>query len=100
MADTPTETEQMSEEERRMMSEWEAMAGDGDGGSVQPDFDAMPEADGMGGGDGGVQHVIELLAWWGEHGGEGLRNNAGVGEPAPMRRVQQTGKTRKTGKLA
>jgi len=38
MADTPTqETEQMSEEERRMMSEWESMAG-GDEAAVQPDM--------------------------------------------------------------
>src|SRR3990167_7635084 len=38
MDDTPTqETEQMSEEERRMMSEWESMAG-GDEAAVQPDM--------------------------------------------------------------
>src|SRR3989338_1725140 len=38
MADTPTqETEQMSEEERRMMSEWESRAG-GDEAAVQADM--------------------------------------------------------------
>ena len=52
MADTPTETEQMSDEERRMMSEWEAMSGEGDANAAQPDFDAMPGIDGdMGGGE-------------------------------------------------
>jgi flagellar motor switch protein FliM len=53
MADAPTqETDQMSEEERRMMAEWEAMAGgDGDaaGGGIQPD--AVPAVDAFGGGE-------------------------------------------------
>jgi len=44
MADTPTqETEQMSEEERKMMAEWEAMSGDPASGDVAPD--AMPAFD-------------------------------------------------------
>jgi flagellar motor switch protein FliM len=44
MADTPTqEAEQMSEEERRMMSEWEAMAGGDDSASgAGPSMDAVP----------------------------------------------------------
>ncbi len=47
MADTPTqEVDQMSDEERRMMSEWEAMAGGDDANATQPNIDD-------GGGDGG-----------------------------------------------
>lgn len=48
MADTPTqETEQMSEEERRMMSEWEAMAGDdADANKNNLDMDAVPNFEG------------------------------------------------------
>lgn len=47
MADTPTqEADQMSEEERRMMAEWEAMAGDG-ASAAQPDMDAVPGVEGM-----------------------------------------------------
>jgi flagellar motor switch protein FliM len=54
MADAPTqETDQMSEEERRMMAEWEAMAGGGDdaaAGGLQPD--AVPAVDAaVGGGE-------------------------------------------------
>jgi flagellar motor switch protein FliM len=48
MADTPTqEAEQMSEEERRMMSEWEAMAGgDEKANSSGFDMDAVPGIEG------------------------------------------------------
>jgi flagellar motor switch protein FliM len=49
MADTPIqEAEQMSEEERRMMSEWEAMAGgdDADANKNNLDMDAVPNFEG------------------------------------------------------
>lgn len=48
MADTPTqEAEQMSEEERRMMSEWEAMAGDDENANPDNlDMDAVPNVEG------------------------------------------------------
>ena len=47
MADT--ETDQMSEEERKMMSEWESMSGEGDATAL-PDME-MDEVPSVGGGD-------------------------------------------------
>lgn len=79
MADTPTqEADQMSEEERRMMAEWEAMAG-ADGGSAEA---AQPEMGGdddmaaaMGGGDGNTrilnQSEIDSLLGFDDDAGHG-----------------------------
>lgn len=75
MADAPTtEAEQMSDEERRMMEEWEAMSG-GDS-AAQPDMDAVPEADGFAsvGEDGGTRilnqsEIDSLLGFDDDSGG-------------------------------
>jgi flagellar motor switch protein FliM len=59
MADTPTqEADQMSEEERRMMAEWEAMAGDDATPAAQPDMDAVPGVDGMAAVEGGSARIL------------------------------------------
>ncbi len=78
MADTPTqEADQMSEEERRMMAEWEAMAG-ADGGSAeaaQPDMDAMDDMAAAMGGDGNTrilnQSEIDSLLGFDDDAGHG-----------------------------
>jgi len=48
MADTPTqEAEQMSDEEKRMMQEWETMSGEGaDSSNVGLEMDAVPSSEG------------------------------------------------------
>ncbi|GJL84373.1 MAG: flagellar motor switch protein FliM [Micavibrio sp.] len=43
-----TETEEMSEEEKAMMDEWESMAGEEGGGEDVVDADSMPDFDGEG----------------------------------------------------
>ncbi|OIN87286.1 MAG: flagellar motor switch protein FliM [Alphaproteobacteria bacterium CG1_02_46_17] len=63
MADT--ETDQMSEEERRMMEEWESMSGEGDGDasaagaeSGAMEMDEVPSVGGEGGGDGTGARIL------------------------------------------
>jgi flagellar motor switch protein FliM len=73
MADTPTqETEQMSDEERRMMAEWEAMSGD-EAPAAQPDFDAPGDAGGADGGSARIlnQSEIDSLLGFDEDAGQG-----------------------------
>lgn len=66
MADTPVqEADQMSEEERRMMAEWEAMSGGGDdSAAAQPDMtagdDEMAAAMGMDGGNTRILNQSEI----------------------------------------
>ncbi|MBL8638680.1 MAG: flagellar motor switch protein FliM, partial [Alphaproteobacteria bacterium] len=80
MADTPNqELEQMSEEERRMMSDWEAMSGDG--AADQPDLDAMPgiDADDMGGGGSTrILHQSEIDSLLGFDDDAGQGETSGV----------------------
>jgi flagellar motor switch protein FliM len=56
MADTPTQDqEQMSDEERRMMAEWESMAGEGDAAAKG---DATPAPDGTAVGEDGNTRIL------------------------------------------
>ncbi len=74
------DTDQMSEEERRMMAEWEAMSG-GDGGeAAQPEMDEMPSADGGGGEPGGTRilNQAEIDSLLGFDSDEGHEETSGV----------------------